>query len=176
MSGCDRSPSHGISVSAHYRRAARPHRNRRAHRKHSDGSRHHLRSYERADGHRPFDRCRHAWRRSVLTQKGPAPRINPNKNGRDTSSISTLPPCSVPTRTTSGLTRSVEEAVRIGADAVSIHLNSGVSTSRASSNSSPVWPTRPRVWGMPVLATTCAVGSIVHDDYDAEAALAAATL
>ncbi|MFB6198418.1 MAG: fructose-bisphosphate aldolase, partial [Halobacteriaceae archaeon] len=62
---------------------------------------------------------------AVLTQKGMAPRAHPNLNGAGyivhCNASTVLGPDSNDKR----VTATVEEAVRLGADAVSLHLNVG---------------------------------------------------
>lgn len=62
---------------------------------------------------------------AVLTQKGVAPRVHPNRNGAGyvvhLNASTVLGPDSNDKR----LTGTVEEALRVGADAVSLHLNVG---------------------------------------------------
>ncbi|MFC4246803.1 2-amino-3,7-dideoxy-D-threo-hept-6-ulosonate synthase [Natribaculum luteum] len=62
---------------------------------------------------------------AVLTQKGIAPRVHPNKNGKGyivhTNASTTIGPDENDKR----MTCTVEEAVRAGADAVSLHINVG---------------------------------------------------
>ena len=62
---------------------------------------------------------------AVLTQKGIAPRVHPNTNGAGyivhLNASTTIGPDSNDKR----LTGTVEEAVRVGADAVSFHINVG---------------------------------------------------
>ncbi|MFC7235726.1 2-amino-3,7-dideoxy-D-threo-hept-6-ulosonate synthase [Halosegnis marinus] len=62
---------------------------------------------------------------AVLTQKGIAPRVHPNKNGKGyivhLNASTTIGPDEQDKR----ISGSVEEAVRVGADAVSLHINVG---------------------------------------------------
>src|SRR6056297_826836 len=62
---------------------------------------------------------------AVLTQKGIAPRVHPNKNGAGyivhLNASTTIGPDANDKR----MTGTVEEAVRAGADAVSFHINVG---------------------------------------------------
>jgi fructose-bisphosphate aldolase/2-amino-3,7-dideoxy-D-threo-hept-6-ulosonate synthase len=105
---------------------------------------------------------------AVLTQKGIAPRVHPNRNGAGyivhLNASTSLGPDSNDKRTTG----SVEEAIRVGADAVSFHINVG-------SNSEPDQITqlgelteRATRFGIPVLAMAYARGPGI-DGADPEA-------
>ena len=62
---------------------------------------------------------------AVLTQKGLAPRVHPNKNGAGYVIHLNASTTMGPDNNDKRLTGTVEEAVRAGADAVSLHLNVG---------------------------------------------------
>jgi fructose-bisphosphate aldolase/2-amino-3,7-dideoxy-D-threo-hept-6-ulosonate synthase len=62
---------------------------------------------------------------AVLTQKGLAPRVHPNKNGAGYVVHLNASTSMGPDSNDKRLTGTVEEAVRAGADAVSLHLNVG---------------------------------------------------
>jgi fructose-bisphosphate aldolase/2-amino-3,7-dideoxy-D-threo-hept-6-ulosonate synthase len=104
---------------------------------------------------------------AVLTQKGVAPRVHPNKNGKGyivhLNGSTVIGPDSNDKR----LTGSVEEALRSGADAVSFHMNVG-------SNHEPNQLTQlgelteaAHRYGVPVLAMNYARGRDV-DEHDAD--------
>ena len=101
---------------------------------------------------------------AVLTQKGLAPRVHPNKNNAGyvihLNASTTLGPDADDKRPTG----TVEEAVRLGADAVSMHLNVGSEyepeqlTFLAEITDAASW------YGMPVLAMAYARGPDVESD------------
>jgi len=101
---------------------------------------------------------------AVLTQKGLAPRVHPNKNDAGyvihLNASTTLGPDADDKRPTG----TVEEAVRLGADAVSMHLNVGSEyepeqlTFLAEITDAASW------YGMPVLAMAYARGPDVESD------------
>ncbi|WP_224447545.1 2-amino-3,7-dideoxy-D-threo-hept-6-ulosonate synthase [Haloprofundus salilacus] len=62
---------------------------------------------------------------AVLTQKGIAPRVHPHKNGRGYIVHLNASTVIGPDSNDKRMTGTVEEAVRVGADAVSLHLNVG---------------------------------------------------
>ncbi|MFC7155503.1 2-amino-3,7-dideoxy-D-threo-hept-6-ulosonate synthase [Halomarina halobia] len=104
----------------------------------------------------------------VLTQKGIAPRVHPNKNGKGyvvhLNGSTVIGPDSDDKR----LTGTVEEAVRAGADAVSFHINVGSNYEpKQIEGLARVADDADRL-GMPVLAMTYARGPGV-DEHDAQA-------
>lgn len=104
---------------------------------------------------------------SVLTQKGLADRVHPNKNDAGyvvhLNASTTLGPDANDKR----LTGTVEEAVRLGADAVSLHMNVGSdSEPRQLEQLARITDDAER-FGMPVLAMTYARGPGI-DEHDAE--------
>ena len=104
---------------------------------------------------------------AVLTQKGVAPRVHPNKNGQ--GYIVHLNGSSVigPDEEDKRRTGSVEEALRAGADAVSFHINVGSNHEPDQlTELSEVTETAHRL-GFPVLAMSYARGPGV-DEHDAE--------
>ncbi|SDX56720.1 2-amino-3,7-dideoxy-D-threo-hept-6-ulosonate synthase [Halobellus clavatus] len=104
---------------------------------------------------------------AVLTQKGVAPRVHPNKNGQ--GYIVHLNGSSVigPDEEDKRRTGSVEEALRAGADAVSFHINVGSNHEPDQlTELSEVTETAHRL-GVPVLAMSYARGPGV-DEHDAE--------
>ncbi len=62
---------------------------------------------------------------AVLTQKGIAPRVHPNKNGKGYIVHANASTTIGPDENDKRMTCTVEEAVRAGADAVSLHINVG---------------------------------------------------
>ncbi|WP_135805691.1 2-amino-3,7-dideoxy-D-threo-hept-6-ulosonate synthase [Halorussus marinus] len=104
---------------------------------------------------------------SVLTQKGIAPRVHPNKNGKGyvvhLNASTTIGPHNNDKR----LTGSVKEAVRAGADAVSFHINVGSDYERDQLEALSRITDTADEYGMPVLAMAYARGPGV-DEHDAE--------
>jgi fructose-bisphosphate aldolase/2-amino-3,7-dideoxy-D-threo-hept-6-ulosonate synthase len=95
---------------------------------------------------------------AVLTQKGIAPRVHDNKNGRGyivhLNGSTTIGPDEEDKR----MTGTVEEAIRVGADAVSFHINVGSDHEPDQlSELSEVTETAER-FGIPVLAMAYARG------------------
>ena len=66
------------------------------------------------------------------------------------------------------LTGTVEEAIRLGADAVSVHVNLGDETERDMLKDVGRVSARANEWGMPFLAMVYARGPKVKDEYDPE--------
>ena len=104
---------------------------------------------------------------AVLTQKGIAPRVHPNKNGKGyivhLNASTTIGPDSNDKR----LTGTVEEAIRAGADAVSFHINVG-STHEPDQLAQLAELTADATrFGVPVLAMAYARGPGI-DEHDAE--------
>lgn len=104
---------------------------------------------------------------SVLTQKGLADRVHPNKNGKGyivhLNASTTVGPDANDKR----LTGTVEEAVRVGADAVSLHLNVGSNHEPRQIEQLAEVTRSAAELGMPVLAMTYARGPNV-DESDPE--------
>lgn len=104
---------------------------------------------------------------SVLTQKGIAPRVHPNKNGKGyvvhLNASTSIGPDSNDKRTTG----TVKEAVRAGADAVSFHINVGSKYEREQLEDLAEITDTANDYGMPVLAMAYARGPGV-DEHDAE--------
>ncbi|MCD2205260.1 2-amino-3,7-dideoxy-D-threo-hept-6-ulosonate synthase [Halobacterium sp. KA-6] len=102
---------------------------------------------------------------SVLTQKGLASRVHPNKNGKGyvvhLNASTTMGPDSNDKR----MTGSVLEAVRAGADAVSLHLNIGSDHEPRQLEDLAKVTKEAQEYGMPVLAMTYARGPGV-DEHD----------
>jgi fructose-bisphosphate aldolase/2-amino-3,7-dideoxy-D-threo-hept-6-ulosonate synthase len=104
---------------------------------------------------------------AVLTQKGIAPRVHPNKNGAGyvvhLNASTSIGPDSNDKR----LTGTVKEAVRTGADAVSFHINVGSEYEREQLENLAEITDEADKYGMPVLAMAYARGPDV-DEHDAE--------
>jgi len=101
---------------------------------------------------------------AVLTQKGIAPRVHDNKNGRGyivhLNGSTTIGPDEEDKR----MTGTVEEAIRVGADAVSFHINVGSDHEPDQlSELSEVTETAER-FGIPVLAMAYARGPGVDSE------------
>jgi len=101
---------------------------------------------------------------SVLTQKGVADRVQPNTNGKGyivhlngSTSIG-------PDENDKRPTGTVEEAVRVGADAVSFHINVASEYEREQIESLADVTREADRLGMPVLAMTYVRGHDVHPD------------
>lgn len=104
---------------------------------------------------------------AVLTQKGIAPRVHPNKNGAGyvihlNGSTATGPDTNDKRRT-----GTVEAAIRAGADAVSLHINVGSDSEPTQIEDLAALTERAREFGLPVLAMTYARGPSV-DEADPE--------
>ncbi|MFD1597602.1 2-amino-3,7-dideoxy-D-threo-hept-6-ulosonate synthase [Halobellus rarus] len=104
---------------------------------------------------------------AVLTQKGVAPRVHPNKNGK--GYIVHLNGSSVigPDEEDKRRTGSVEEALRAGADAVSFHINVGSDHEPDQLTELGDLTEKAHRLGVPVLAMSYARGPGV-DEHDAE--------
>jgi fructose-bisphosphate aldolase/2-amino-3,7-dideoxy-D-threo-hept-6-ulosonate synthase len=105
---------------------------------------------------------------SVLTQKGIAPRVHPNSNGAGYIVHLNASTVIGPDSNDKRMTGTVEEAIRVGADAVSLHLNVGSDSEPTQiEDLARVTETAER-FGVPVLAMTYARGPGI-DEHDAEA-------
>jgi fructose-bisphosphate aldolase/2-amino-3,7-dideoxy-D-threo-hept-6-ulosonate synthase len=104
---------------------------------------------------------------AVLTQKGIAPRVHANKNGKGyvvhLNGSTTIGPDENDKR----VTGAVEDAVRAGADAVSFHINVGSDHEPKQIEDLAQLTTDADRLGMPVLAMAYARGPGV-DEHDAE--------
>ncbi|WP_227355515.1 2-amino-3,7-dideoxy-D-threo-hept-6-ulosonate synthase [Haladaptatus salinisoli] len=104
---------------------------------------------------------------AVLTQKGVAPRVHPNKNGAGyvvhLNASTTIGPDSNDKRTTG----TVEDAIRAGADAVSFHINVGSNHEPEQMSELARVCSEADRFGLPVLAMSYARGPGV-DEHDAE--------
>jgi fructose-bisphosphate aldolase/2-amino-3,7-dideoxy-D-threo-hept-6-ulosonate synthase len=101
---------------------------------------------------------------AVLTQKGIAPRVHPNKNGKGFIVHLNASTTIGPDENDKRLTGTVEEAVRVGADAVSFHINVGSNYEpKQIEELSRVTADADRL-GMPVLAMAYARGPGIEGD------------
>lgn len=105
---------------------------------------------------------------AVLTQKGLAPRVHPNKN--DAGYLVHLNASTVagPDANDKRMTGTVEDALRAGADAVSMHLNVGSDHEHRQIEDLARLTDDAHRYGVPVLAMTYARGPGV-DESDPEA-------
>jgi len=105
---------------------------------------------------------------SVLTQKGIAPRVHPNKNGAGYIVHLNASTTIGPEPNDKRLTGTVREAVRAGADAVSYHINVGSNYERDQMEDLTTVIADAADLGMPVLAMAYARGpGIAEDDPEA---------
>lgn len=104
---------------------------------------------------------------SVLTQKGIAPRVHKNKNSKGyvvhLNASTTIGPDTNDKR----MTGTVEEAIRAGADAVSLHVNVGSDHEPKQLEDLATLTAEADRFGIPVLAMAYARGPGV-DEHDAE--------
>lgn len=101
---------------------------------------------------------------AVLTQKGIASRVHPNKN--DKGYIVHLNGSTVigPDENDKRLTGSVEEAIRVGADAVSFHINVGSTHEPTQIRELGELTEKAHRFGIPVLAMAYARGPDIAGD------------
>lgn len=104
---------------------------------------------------------------SVLTQKGLAPRVHPNKNGSGYIVHLNASTTAGPDQNDKRLTGTVEEAIRAGADAVSYHMNIGSNSEPRQIEQAAKITEAASAFGLPVLAMTYARGPEV-DEHKAE--------
>jgi fructose-bisphosphate aldolase/2-amino-3,7-dideoxy-D-threo-hept-6-ulosonate synthase len=105
---------------------------------------------------------------SVLTQKGLAERVHPNKNGAGFVAHLNGSTAIGPDSNDKRVTGTVEEALRLGADAVSFHINVGSDYEREQMEDLARLTGEAEAMGMPVLAMTYARGPGI-DETDPEA-------
>lgn len=105
---------------------------------------------------------------AVLTQKGIAPRVHPNKNGKGYIVHLNASTTIGPDENDKRITGTVEEAVRAGADAVSLHVNVGSDHEPAQIEDLAHVTDQAAALGIPVLAMAYARGPGV-DSTDPEA-------
>jgi fructose-bisphosphate aldolase/2-amino-3,7-dideoxy-D-threo-hept-6-ulosonate synthase len=106
---------------------------------------------------------------AVLTQRGVADRVHPNKNGA--GYIAHLNGSTVigPDENDKRMTGTVEDAMRAGADAVSLHINVGSVHEREQIEQLAQLTGEAEAFGLPVLAMTYARGPDIDpeaDDYN----------
>ncbi|WP_276271186.1 2-amino-3,7-dideoxy-D-threo-hept-6-ulosonate synthase [Haloarcula litorea] len=103
---------------------------------------------------------------SVLTQRGIADRVHPNKNGAGyiahINGSTTIGPDEEDKRPTG----TVEDAIRAGADAVSFHINVGSEYEREQIEGLSRVTSEAERYGLPVLAMTYARGPDIDPDGD----------
>jgi fructose-bisphosphate aldolase/2-amino-3,7-dideoxy-D-threo-hept-6-ulosonate synthase len=104
---------------------------------------------------------------AVLTQKGIAPRVHPNKNGKGYVVHLNASTAIGPDNNDKRLTGTIKEAVRAGADAVSFHINVGSDYEREQLEDLARITDEADDYGVPVLAMAYARGPGV-DEHDAE--------
>lgn len=104
---------------------------------------------------------------SVLTQKGIAPRVHPNKNGAGYVVHLNASTVIGPDTNDKRLTGTVKEAVRAGADAVSLHMNVGSDHEPKQLEDLAKVTREAAEFGMPVLAMTYARGPGI-DEHNAD--------
>lgn len=101
---------------------------------------------------------------AVLTQKGIAPRVHPNKNGAGyvvhLNASTTMGPDANDKR----MTGTVEEALWVGADAVSFHINVGSNYEPEQIEALASITCEANRFGVPVLAMTYARGANLEGD------------
>jgi len=101
---------------------------------------------------------------AVLTQKGVAPRVHPNRNGAGYIVHLNGSTDIGPDENDKRPTATVKEAVRAGADAVSVHINVGSEYEPEQITQLGEVTAAAAEYGMPVLAMTYARGHDVRDD------------
>ncbi|MGM0592070.1 MAG: 2-amino-3,7-dideoxy-D-threo-hept-6-ulosonate synthase [Halobacteriota archaeon] len=104
---------------------------------------------------------------AVLTQKGIAPRVHPNKNGAGFIVHLNASTSVGPDSNDKRLTGTVEEALRAGADAVSFHINVGSNYEPTQIEDLARVTDRAGRFNVPVLAMTYARGPGI-DEHDPE--------
>ncbi|MFC7074290.1 2-amino-3,7-dideoxy-D-threo-hept-6-ulosonate synthase [Halovenus rubra] len=103
---------------------------------------------------------------AVLTQKGIAPRVHGNKNGKGYIAHLNGSTTIGPDERDKRLTGTAKDAVRAGADAVSMHLNVGSEYEPKQITDLNELTTEAAEYGMPVLAMSYARGPDVRDPED----------
>ncbi|NCC25844.1 MAG: fructose-bisphosphate aldolase [Deltaproteobacteria bacterium] len=104
---------------------------------------------------------------AVIMHKG-LPRCGHRGQGQDIGLIIHLSAstCLSPFPNAKSLVGSVEDAIRLGADAVSVHVNLGDETESRMLSDLGQTASRANEWGMPVLAMVYARGSKIENEYD----------
>lgn len=106
---------------------------------------------------------------AVLMHKG-LPRCSHRGSGRDVGLILHLSASTTlsPYPNAKTLVGSVEEAIRLGADGVSVHVNLGDEAERHMLQDLGLITETANKWGMPVLAMIYARGAKIKNEYDAK--------
>lgn len=106
---------------------------------------------------------------AVLMHKG-LPRCTHRGAGRDVGLIVHLSASTSlsPFPNAKTLVGTVEDALKLGADGVSVHINLGDETEAAMLKSLGEVTSRANEWGMPVMAMMYARGSKIENEYDPE--------
>lgn len=105
-----------------------------------------------------IDKVTRAGADSVLTQKGIASRVHPHKNGAGYIIHLNASTATGPDPNDKRFTGTVTEAIRAGADAVSLHLNVGSNSEPRQIEQLATVTQAASEYGMPVLAMTYARG------------------
>ena len=106
---------------------------------------------------------------AVLTQKGIAGRVHGNANGAGYIVHLNGSTAIGPDEQDKRPTGTVEDAIRVGADAVSVHINVGSEHEPRQLEQLAEFTSRAAEYGLPVLAMTYARGAGASDPADAEA-------
>ncbi|MFW6324138.1 MAG: 2-amino-3,7-dideoxy-D-threo-hept-6-ulosonate synthase [Desulfovibrionales bacterium] len=103
---------------------------------------------------------------AVLMHKG-LPRCSHRGHGRDVGLIIHLSASTAlsPFPNAKVLVGTVEDALRLGADAISVHINLGDDTERTMLQEFGMVASRANEWGMPVLSMVYARGPKVEDEF-----------
>ncbi len=151
-------------------RTTRTHRDRRHIRHHPDGPRHHNGGRKGLkDIESTIDAVTSGGADAVLTQRGIAGRVHPNKN--DAGYITHLNGSTTigPDEQDKRVTGTVEDAIRAGADAVSFHINVGSQYEPEQIEELSELTTEASQYGLPVLAMAYARGPDIdseNEDYN----------
>ena len=106
---------------------------------------------------------------AVLTQKGIAPRVHGNKNGAGYIVHLNGSTALGPDERDKRVTGTVEDAIALGADAVSLHINVGSQYEPEQMSTLGEVSRNATEYGLPVLAMTYARGPDVNDSSDPQA-------
>ena len=104
---------------------------------------------------------------AMLMHKG-LPRCSHRENGRDVGLIIHLSASTSmsPTPNAKAIVGTVEDALRLGADAVSVHINLGDETEPQMLRDLGMLCSQADYWGIPVLAMMYARGPKIENEYD----------